>query len=76
MSMETQEDKAWKEDKLSKLQRLKAKRICELNRDLKFVSYVVTCIWSKDLIITLLQLYQLGENPMDLGWPKNHWKIL
>ena len=35
MSIETQGGKAWKEEKLSKLQRLKAKKVCEVNWDLK-----------------------------------------
>ena len=35
---ETQWDKALRVSKLSELQRLKAKKICELNRDLEFAS--------------------------------------
>ena len=38
MSMETQGDKTWKEEKLSDLQGLKARQMCEMNCDLESTS--------------------------------------
>ena len=66
MRKETQGDKAWKEDKLLELQRLKAKKMCEMNCDLKSTSEVVSCIRSKALNCYSLTIVSVEEKSYGL----------